>query len=93
MFATAVIDAHIHKNLLLAPRTALLQRDNRTLVFIVRQNLAKWCYVETGRENEDYVEIVSSNPMLAEGDHVLIDGHFTLVNDAPIEVKTCIFPN
>lgn len=87
LFATANIDAQIHKNLLLAPKRALLQRDNRDLVFIARNNLAKWCYVETGRENDEYIEITSSDLNLAEGDQVLTDGHFTLVHDTPIKVR------
>ncbi|MBN1466865.1 efflux RND transporter periplasmic adaptor subunit [candidate division KSB1 bacterium] len=88
MFATAHIDAQSHKNLLLAPKRAVLQRDDRDLVFIVRHNLAKWCYVETGRQNDEYVEIKSSDLNLVEGDHVLTDGHFALVHDAPIQVRT-----
>ena len=56
------------------------------LLFIVRNNVAKWCYVETGRENDEYVEINSSSLDLKEGDHVLTDGHFTLVHDALVKI-------
>ena len=85
MFATASIDVFIHRNLLLAPKAAILERDSRKLVFILRDSLAKWCYVETGRENDKYVEIKGSSLDLKEGDRVLTEGHFTLVHDARVK--------
>jgi len=86
MFATARIQGEIYKNLFLVPREAVLERDNRKLVFIVRDGRAVWCYVETGRENEEYVEILSSKFDLKEGEPVITEGHFTLVHDAPVRI-------
>ncbi len=86
MFATAKIDAHIYDDLFLVPKLAILERDNRKLVFIVRDNLAKWCYVETGRENEEFVEVLSSAFNLTEGEPVITTGHYTLVHDAPVSI-------
>lgn len=88
MFASCRIDAHIYKNLLLVPKAAILERDKRKLVFIVRDNKAKWCYVETGRENHDYVEILSSAFDLKPGEPVITSGQYTLVHDAPVRVVT-----
>jgi len=87
MFASAKIDARIYPNLFLIPKSAILERDKRKLVFIVRDNLAKWCYVETGLENEDYIEIISSKFDLKVGEPVITSGHYTLVHDAPVIVK------
>jgi len=86
MFATARIQGEIYKELFLVPREAVLERDNRKLVFIVREGRAVWCYVETGRENEEYVEILSSKFDLKEGEPVITEGHFTLVHDAPVRI-------
>ncbi len=86
MFATARIRGEIYENLFLVPREAVLERDNRKLLFIVREGRAVWCYVETGRENEEYVEILSSKFDLKEGEPVITEGHFTLVHDAPVRI-------
>jgi RND family efflux transporter MFP subunit len=87
MYATAEIAGQLHADVLLVPREAILERDNRKLVFVVRENLAQWCYVQTGRENKDLVEIISSEFGLEPGEPVIVDGHYTLVHDAPVRVE------
>ena len=91
MFAYVKIDAQTYHDCLLVPRTAVLTRDHRTLVFIVRnneegKNVAVWCYVDTGKENEDYIEITGSAMGLKEGELVITSGHYTLAHDAEVRV-------
>ena len=77
---------------LLAPKSALLIRDNRTLVFKKEGDLAKWLYVDTGLENDDWVEIlaVHSGGSLAPGDLVVVSDHLTLAHEARISVRKTI---
>lgn len=84
MFAYVKLDARIYPNRLLVPKEAILERDQRKLVFIIRDGLAKWCYVETGRENEESVEVLSSAFDLKPGELVITSGHYTLVHDAKV---------
>jgi len=91
MFAYVKLDAQIYQERLMVPRAAILTRDQRNLIFIVRENeekkkLAKWDYVDTGLENEEYVEILKSNLGLQEGELVLTSGHYTLAHDAEVRV-------
>ncbi|HPG40842.1 MAG TPA: efflux RND transporter periplasmic adaptor subunit [bacterium] len=86
MYASVKIDADKYSNLLLVPKEAILERDNGKLLFIVREERAVWCYVETGRENGQYVEICSSKFDLKPGEPVIIDGHFTLAHDAQVKI-------
>jgi RND family efflux transporter MFP subunit len=86
MFAEVKLDARIFQHRFLVPKSAVLLRDNRKLVFIVRENLAKWCYVETGLENEELVEILESKFDLKPGELVITEGHYTLVHDAPVKI-------
>lgn len=86
MFAYVKLDAQIFHEKFLVPKPAVLIRDNRKLVFIVREGLAKWCYVETGLENEEYVEVLESKFELQPEELVITDGHFTLIHDAPVRV-------
>ena len=86
MFATVRIAVNRYAHRLLVPRAAVLVRDQRKLVFIVREGKAIWCYVETGLENDDYLEIVSSSFDLKPGEPVIVEGHFALAHNAPVEI-------
>ena len=86
MYVTAQIDVSRSRNRLLVPREAVIERDQRKLVFIVRNGKAFWCYVETGAENAEYIEIKSSEYRLLPGESVIVDGHFALAHDAPVAV-------
>ncbi len=83
MFANVRLEAEIVKDRLLVPKEALLVRDQRRLVFVVREGLAKWHYVEVGEENEEQVEIKSG---IVPGDSVIVSGHYTLAHDARVRV-------
>jgi HlyD family secretion protein len=94
MYARVRIAARLFPNRIMVPRTAILERDNRTLVFVFQpeggggQGLAKWTYVTTGLENEEAVEIVPGDgtTMLEPGQQVLTDGHYTLIHDARVRI-------
>ncbi len=84
MFAQVVLDTEIFQDRLLVPVEAVLLRDNRQLVFVVRDGRAQWVYVSTGLENEEWIEVHSEE--LEEGDVVITSGHFTLAHDVPVNV-------
>lgn len=83
MFAQVRIESQIFEDRLILPKDAVLIRDQRKLVFVVKDGLAKWSYVETGLSNENYVEILKG---VQEGDSVITSGHYTLTHDAPVRV-------
>jgi HlyD family secretion protein len=84
MFAQVSLDAQIFEDRLLVPGSAVLLRDNRKVVFVVRNGRAQWEYVTVGFENEEWVEILSDN--IKEGDVIVTSGHFTLAHDVPVNV-------
>ncbi len=89
MHAEVEIVADIYEKRLLVPQEAILHRGGRKLVFVHEDGLAKWRYVQTGLENEDYAEILPAERQgegVVEGEQVLIEGHFTLAHDARIRV-------
>lgn len=86
MFAEVKIDSQIFENRLMVPKTAILPRDNRKVVFRVSEdNRAKWVYVETGVENSQYVEILGQT--LSPGEMVLTDNHFTMGHDTLVKIS------
>lgn len=87
MFATVYIDTRVRTHRLLVPRSAVLVRDERSLVFTMDHGRAQWHYVETGEFNDEMIVILSG---LATGDTVIVDGHYTLAHDAPVSVSAGI---
>jgi HlyD family secretion protein len=93
MYAEVSLDAEALPDRVLVPRAALLERDGRPMVFVLeegpRGGLAKWRYVNPGRENETHVEILAQGPeqgMVEPGEMVLVDGHHYLAHDTPIRL-------
>jgi membrane fusion protein, multidrug efflux system len=93
MYARVSLEAQRFPDRLLVPRSALLERDRRAMLFVYegdeRGGLAKWRYVTPGRMNESLVEIVSSadTDSVAPGEIVLTGGHHTLIHDARVRAE------
>ncbi len=90
MYADVRLEASRLSDRLLVPAGAVIERDGRPLVFVVRDGRARWVYVVPGRSNGVETEIApdeSSGDLRVEaGDLVLVEGHLTLTHDAPVRV-------
>ena len=92
MYARVSLEARRFDHRMLVPRSAILERDRRTMLFVFEgegeRGLAKWRYVTTGMQNDSLVEIVA-NPdteTVRPGEKVLVDGHHTLIHDARVKL-------
>lgn len=70
--------------LLFVPKSALLLRNNRKVIFTLRNGLAQWVYVETAQENSHSYVVTEG---LAAGDSVIYDGSFNLADQSKVIVK------
>jgi membrane fusion protein (multidrug efflux system) len=88
MYARVELEAQRIPDRILVPRSAILERDRRTMLFVLEDDRAKWRYVTTGLENDAFVEIVESaeTEMVEPGEVVLTGGHFTLTHDAKVRL-------
>ncbi len=84
MHAQVEIAAIVLDDRLLVPQNAVLVRGGRKLVFVAEAGLAKWRYIESGAENETYVEVIEG---VKEGELVVVQGHLTLAHDARIKIE------
>ncbi len=86
MYARVQLEAQRIPDRILVPRSAILERDRRTMLFVLEDGRAKWRYVTTGLENDELVEIVESpeTELVSPGEVVLTAGHFTLTHDARV---------
>jgi RND family efflux transporter MFP subunit len=88
MYARVELEAQRIPDRTMVPRTAILERDRRTMLFVHEDGRAKWRYVTTGLQNEHYVEILEhpETDMVRPGEVVLTAGHFTLTHDATVRL-------
>jgi RND family efflux transporter MFP subunit len=95
MYARVSLDARRFADRIMVPRSAILERDRRKMLFVFEpseeggtRGFAKWRYVTTGLENDTHVEIVPNDDteMVQPGEIVLTAGHHTLVHDARVRV-------
>lgn len=90
MFADVAIESDIFTERLLVPQEAILVRSGKKMVFVVEEGIAKRRYIETGQENQDFAEVLPSDEVdsgLKEGELVIIEGHYTLAQDARVSVQ------
>jgi HlyD family secretion protein len=93
MYARVSLEARRYADRVLVPRSAILERDRRAMLFVyepgAQDGLAKWRYVTTGLQNETMVEIVSQGvetDSVKPGEVVLTEGHYTLIHDARVRL-------
>ncbi len=91
MYADIQLEANRLNDRILVPAGAVIERDGRPLVFVVKNGRAQWTYINPGRSNgiETEVRPDSSTGIIpvVPGDIVLIEGHLTLTHDAPVRVQ------
>ena len=93
MYASVSLDARHFRGRVLVPRSAVLERDRRSMLFVFNEEegefgRTEWRYVTTGLENDQVVEIVE-NPetsVVLPGEIVLVDGHHYLGHDAAVQI-------
>lgn len=90
MYADVRLEATRLTGRRLVPARAVIERDGRPLVFVVKDGRAQWVYVTPGRSNGAETEILPDSTTgeipVAVGDTVITEGHLTLAHDARVRV-------
>lgn len=90
MYADLRLEATRLTKRTIVPEKAVIERDGRPLVFVIRNNRAQWVYVFPGRSNGREREILADSATgqipIKAGDLVIVEGHLTLTHDAPVRV-------
>ncbi|MGD8361383.1 MAG: efflux RND transporter periplasmic adaptor subunit [Gemmatimonadota bacterium] len=95
MYARVSLEANYFPDRILVPRSAILEKDRRTMLFVYEDGRAKWRYVTTGMENDTQVEIVPNEEtsMVEPGEIVLVDNHYYIIHDAPVTLVESVSPS
>ena len=90
MYADARLEASQVPDVVLVPRSAIREtEDRRSHLFVEQDGRAKWIYVPLGRMNETLVELLGepgSQKWVEPGWTVLIDGHQSIIHDAAVQL-------
>jgi membrane fusion protein, multidrug efflux system len=90
MYADVRLEAQRLPNRRLVPTRAIIQRDGRDLVFVIKGGRAQWTYIQAGRSNGRQTEVLPDSASglipVNPGDQVIIEGHLTLTHDAQVRV-------
>ena len=90
MYADIRLEANRLTGRRLVPAKAVIERDGRPLVFVVKNGRAQWTYINPGRSNGVDTEVLpdsaSGQIPVNPGDEVIVEGHLTLTHDAPVRV-------
>ena len=90
MYADVRLEATRLPSRIIVPASAVIERDGRPLVFVVKNGRAQWVYILPGRTNGFETEVLADSSTgqipVAAGDTVLVEGHLTLTHDAPVRL-------
>jgi len=90
MYADVQLEAQRLTGRRLVPTRAIIERDTRPLVFVVRDGRAQWTYIQPGRSNGVETEVLPDSSTglipIEPGDQVIVDGHLTLTHDAAVTI-------
>ena len=67
---------------LVVPKSAVVLRQVRQVVFTLQGDQAIWNYVQTGLENADTYTILEG---LKEGDEIIVTGNVNLAHEAKVK--------
>ena len=72
---------------MVVPRTAIVLRAGKQVIFTVKDNIAMWNYVQTGLENlSEYTLVNWEASGLQEGMTVITTGNVNLAHETPVKI-------
>lgn len=88
LFSGMNVRINVHRSLgeqLVIPKSAVVLRSGKQVVFTLKDGKAQWNYVQTGLENAESYSVADG---LKEGDTVIVTGNVNLAHEAAVKVMT-----
>lgn len=88
LFSGMNIRVNVHRSLgeqLVIPKSSVVLRSGKQVVFTLEDGKAKWNYVHTGLENAESYTVADDG--VKEGDMVIVTGNVHLAHEAPVIIK------
>lgn len=88
LFSGMNIRVNVYRSLgeqLVIPKSSVVLRSGKQVVFTLEDGKAKWNYVHTGLENAESYTVADDG--VKEGDMVIVTGNVNLAHEAPVIIK------
>ena len=88
LFSGMNIRVNVHRSLgeqLVIPKSSVVLRSGKQVVFTLEDGKAKWNYLHTGLENAESYTVADDG--VKEGDMVIVTGNVNLAHEAPVIIK------
>ncbi len=86
MRAELDIEYKVFEDVMIVPRKAVVHRGDRPLVFIVKNKMAIWSYIELGPKNDEEQIVNKFDGDVKVGDKVVIQGQVTLAHQSKVKI-------
>ncbi len=77
------VEYRVLRNVVKVPRKAIIVRSGRPLVFVVKNGIALWRYIELGAQNAEEAEVKSG---VEPGEEVVVEGQLTLAHQSKVKI-------
>lgn len=92
LYADVALETNRLQDRMVAPSEAVIVRQGREVVFLVRGGRSYWMYVIVGERSGNFTEIIGGDPpsVVEPGDSLVIQGNYALAHDVPVEVTRVV---
>ncbi len=92
LYADVALEKNRLEDRMIAPSDAVVVRQGRDVVFLVKGGRSYWMYVNVGERSEDFTEIIGGDPpsVVEPGDSLIVSGNYALAHDVPVEVTNIV---
>jgi len=92
LYADVALETNRLQDRMVAPSEAVIVRQGRDVVFLVKGGRSYWMYVIVGERSGNFTEIIRGDPpsVVEPGDSLIVVGSYALAHDVPVEVTSVV---
>ncbi len=92
LYADVALEKNRLQDRMVVPSGAVIVRQGRDVLFLVKNRRSYWMYVIVGERSGDFTEILGGDPpsVVEPSDSVVVVGNYALAHDVPVEVTRVV---
>jgi len=92
LYADVALETNRLQDRMVAPSDAVIVRQGRDVVFLVKGGRSYWMYVIVGERSGNFTEIIRGDPpsVVEPGDSLIVVGNYALAHDVPVEISSVV---
>ena len=92
LYADVALEKQRLQDRMVVPADAVIVRQGRDVVFLVKNGRSYWMYVNIGERSGNFAEIVGGDPpsVVEPGDSIVVLGNYALAHDVPVQTTAVL---